>query len=122
MINRHRDRISDTVTWLPSQYGMPIATAADLITSAADALLVAITSPTAAPILATMLPSRISVFKELATILTYDDATAAIAPSIIIPTPVTPAPLPRVPTPEEKTTDPNSDWTVVTHKKKQQLS
>ena len=69
-----------------------------------------------------MLPSRISVFKELATILTYDDATAAIAPSIIIPTPVTPAPLPRVPTPEEKTTDPNSDWTVVTHKKKQQLS
>ena len=95
MIDTHRDRISDTVTWLPSQYGMPIATPADLIMSAAADLLAAITSPTAAPILATMSTSRVAALKELATIFTNDDAKAAIERTTIIHTPAPPAPLPR---------------------------
>jgi hypothetical protein len=99
MIDTHRDRISDTVTWLPSQFGMPIATTADLIMSAAEDLLTALSSPSAAPLLATMSTSRVTALKQLATILTNDDESAAITPNTTIPTPSTDAPLPRVPTP-----------------------
>lgn len=121
MINTHRDRISDTVTWLPSQYGMPMATAADVITAAAEDLQAAIQSPKAAPILATMVPSRVTALKELATILTNTDATATIEPSTIIPTSTTSAKLPRVPS-TETTTDTNNDWTVVSHKSPQKVT